>query len=124
MSRVIEESKSAQFADESVIMKAIKTALTQASTKNQMKLTLYPYDTKGPAELIVNHPYGNPDSTTNFTVSEPVLEADHHKYKVSGFDPRTNKSFSVMRRVRHFYALRECLIYKYPGLYIPPLPRK
>jgi len=34
MSRVIEESKSAQPADESVIMKKIRTALTQAGTKS------------------------------------------------------------------------------------------
>jgi hypothetical protein len=89
-----------------------------------MRHTLYPYETQGPAELIVNHPYGKPDSMTIFTVSEPVLEADHHKYKVSGVNPKTNQPISVMRRLRHFYALRECLVYKYPGLYIPPLPRK
>ncbi len=89
-----------------------------------MKHTLYPYDSKGTAELIVNQPYAKPDATTSYNVSEPVLEADHHKYRVSGVDPKTNKPFSVMRRLRHFYALRECLVYKYPALYIPPLPRK
>lgn len=89
-----------------------------------MKHTLYPYDFKGTGDLIVNNPYGKPDSITSYNVSEPVLEADHHKYRVSGVDPKTNKPFSVMRRLRHFYALRECLVYKYPALYIPPLPRK
>ena len=52
------------------------------------------------------------------------MEGDHHKYRVSGIDPKTKQPFSVMRRLRHFYALRECLVYKFPALYVPPLPKK
>jgi len=42
-------------------MKKIRTALAQTGNKSQMKHTLYPYESKGTAELIVNQPYGNPD---------------------------------------------------------------
>jgi hypothetical protein len=52
------------------------------------------------------------------------MDGDHFKYKVSGINPKTRENFSVMRRLRHFYALRECLVLKFQGLYVPPLPRK
>ena len=126
MSRVIEESKSAQPMDESVIMKALRMARTSQSLsqRGQMKQTLYPYDNQGPGELMVVQGYALPNESSNFNVSEAQMEGDHHKYRVSGVDPRTQQPFSIMRRLRHFYALRECLIYKFPALYIPPLPRK
>jgi hypothetical protein len=52
------------------------------------------------------------------------MDGDHFKYKVSGINPKTKETFSVMRRLRHFYALRECLVLKFQALYVPPLPRK
>jgi hypothetical protein len=52
------------------------------------------------------------------------MDGDHFKYKVSGIDPKTKETFTIMRRLRHFYALRECLVIKFNGLYVPQLPRK
>lgn len=54
-------------------MSAIKTALAQTVNKTQIKSTIYPYNSQGPAELIVHQAYGVPDSMTSFEVGEPVL---------------------------------------------------
>ena len=59
-------------------------------------------------------------------VEQPTLvkamTGDYHVYPIRGVD--SNGDIECERRYSLFYELRLALIYKYPGLYIPPLPEK
>ena len=55
---------------------------------------------------------------------ESVKRGDVYEYRLVGTDPKTKKMFDIMRRLRHFHVLRACFILKFPGLYVPPLPKK
>ena len=46
----------------------------------------------------------------------------HIKYTVNGVD--SDGSFTESRRFREFNALRETLLQRWPGIYIPALPEK
>ena len=46
----------------------------------------------------------------------------HIKYTVVGVD--SDGSFTEARRFREFNALRETLVARWPGIYIPALPEK
>lgn len=57
-----------------------------------------------------------------FSVSNPVKSGGHIKYTVSGVD--SDGPFEEMRRFREFYALRNALVQRWPGIYIPAIPEK
>lgn len=59
-------------------------------------------------------------------VAEPVLRkamtGDYHEYPITGCD--SNGDIETSRRFSLFYELRQALVLKYAGLYVPPLPAK
>lgn len=57
-----------------------------------------------------------------FAVSNPVKSGGHIKYTVSGVD--SDGPFEETRRFREFYALRNVLVQRWPGIYIPAIPEK
>jgi hypothetical protein len=57
-----------------------------------------------------------------FTVSNPVKISGHIKYTVTGED--SEGLFEATRRFREFYTLRNVLLNRWPGIFIPSLPEK
>jgi hypothetical protein len=57
-----------------------------------------------------------------FSVSNPIKSGGHIKYTVSGVD--SEGPFEETRRFREFYALRNVLVQRWPGIYIPAIPEK
>lgn len=57
-----------------------------------------------------------------FTVTNPIKSAGHIKYTVTGVDIDGN--FEEVRRFRDFFALKNGLTFRWPGIYIPALPEK
>ena len=61
-----------------------------------------------------------------FSVSNPVKMGSsttgHIKYTINGID--SDGSFTEARRFREFNTLREVLLQRWPGIYIPALPEK
>lgn len=57
-----------------------------------------------------------------FTVSNPVKISGHIKYRVTGED--SDGGFEETRRYREFFALRNVLLQRWPGIYIPAIPEK
>lgn len=57
-----------------------------------------------------------------FTVSNPVKVSGHIKYTVTGED--ADGQFEESRRYREFFALRNVLLSRWPGIYIPAIPEK
>ena len=57
-----------------------------------------------------------------FTVKNPVKVSGHIKYTVTGVD--SEGPFEDQRRYREFFALRNTLAQRWPGIYIPPIPEK
>jgi sorting nexin-1/2 len=55
-------------------------------------------------------------------VSNPVKITGHIKYTISGED--SEGLFEEVRRFREFYALRNVLVSRWPGIYIPSIPEK
>ena len=43
---------------------------------------------------------------------------------MKGYCLKKQGYFEIKRRYRDFYALRMCFIERYPGLYVPPVPKK
>ena len=52
-----------------------------------------------------------------FSVSNPIKVAGHVKYRVTGLD--SEGTFEETRRFREFWALREALAGRWPGIYMP-----
>lgn len=52
----------------------------------------------------------------------PVKVSGHIKYTVSGVD--SDGPFEESRRFSEFFALREALASRWPGVYIPAIPEK
>lgn len=52
----------------------------------------------------------------------PIKVSGHIKYKVTGVD--SEGPFEEARRFKEFYALRNVLSQRWPGIYIPALPEK
>lgn len=57
-----------------------------------------------------------------FRVFNPIKVSGHIKYTVSGVD--ADGPFEETRRFSEFYALREALAQRWPGVYIPAIPEK
>lgn len=57
-----------------------------------------------------------------FSVSNPVKSGGHIKYSVSGVD--MDGPFDEVRRYRDFFALKNGLTQRWPGIFIPALPEK
>lgn len=57
-----------------------------------------------------------------FSVSNPVKSGGHIVYTVNGVDGEG--PFEETRRFREFYALRNVLVQRWPGIYIPAIPEK
>ena len=60
--------------------------------------------------------------TKMFKVSNPVKVAGHIRYTVSGVD--SEGPFEEARRFSQFFALKNALQQRWPGIYIPALPEK
>jgi len=57
-----------------------------------------------------------------FTVNNPVKIQGHIKYTVTGED--ASGAFEEVRRYKEFFALRNVLLQRWPGVYIPAIPEK
>ncbi len=57
-----------------------------------------------------------------FTVTNPMKVQKHIKYTVRGID--SDGAFEEMRRFSEFFALRNMLSLRWPGVYIPQIPEK
>jgi sorting nexin-1/2 len=57
-----------------------------------------------------------------FSVSNPVKTGGHIKYTIVGVD--SDGEFTEVRRFKEFYSLRNILVQRWPGIYIPALPEK
>lgn len=57
-----------------------------------------------------------------FTVSNPIKTGGHIRYQVSGVD--SEGPFEEVRRFSDFFALKNALAQRWPGIYIPALPEK
>lgn len=59
-------------------------------------------------------------------IGEPALIknnfGDYHEYPINGRD--SVGSIECMRRFSHFNDFHKCLVERFPGLYIPPIPPK
>lgn len=66
------------------------------------------------------------ETPINITVGDPIVKdsgfSKHTTYNIRGEDK--NGQFDVFRRYSDFYELRETLLRKWPGCYIPPIPEK
>jgi len=66
------------------------------------------------------------DGKIELTVGTAILNkgalSSHHAYPVTGID--SLGSIECFRRYSHFEKFRSCLVSRYPGLYIPPIPSK
>ena len=60
--------------------------------------------------------------SAQFRVFNPIKVSGHIKYTVSGVD--ADGPFEETRRFSEFYALREALAQRWPGVYIPAIPEK
>ena len=57
-----------------------------------------------------------------FTVTNPIKISGHIKYTISGED--SDGMFEETRRYKEFFALRNVLLSRWPGIYIPAIPEK
>lgn len=57
-----------------------------------------------------------------FTVKNPVKAGGHIRYTVTGVD--SDGQFEESRRYKEFFALRNTLAQRWPGIYIPAIPEK
>jgi len=57
-----------------------------------------------------------------FSVTNPMKSGGHIKYTVSGVD--MDGPFEDVRRFRDFFALKNGLTQRWPGIFIPALPEK
>lgn len=66
------------------------------------------------------------DGTIMLEVGAPILIkqalTDFHEYPIVGRD--SNGLIECQRRFNIFYEFRQSLVWKFPGLFIPPLPPK
>lgn len=66
------------------------------------------------------------DGIIELEVGTPILVKqtmrDHHAYPIIGKD--SNGPIECHRRYSHFEKFRLCLLTRYPGLYVPPIPSK
>ncbi len=60
--------------------------------------------------------------SAQFRVYNPVKVSGHIKYTVSGVDQ--DGPFEEARRFSEFFALKEALTVRWPGVYIPAIPEK
>ena len=54
-------------------------------------------------------------------MTEPIL-GNHVTYTVIGYD--NDGPFKGSRRYNDFHSLRACIMARWPGIYIPPIPPK
>ena len=80
----------------------------------------------------VQAPIGQPSTPNKINkahleVQHPVLIKEavtsYHTYPIAGVDIN-GEPIECQRRFNLFYEFRECLLLKFPGLYIPPLSPK
>lgn len=57
-----------------------------------------------------------------FTVKNPVKINGHIRYTITGID--SDGPFEESRRYKEFFALRNTLAQRWPGIYIPAIPEK
>mmetsp|Transcript_21373 Transcript_21373/g.28646 ORF Transcript_21373/g.28646 Transcript_21373/m.28646 type:complete len:105 (-) Transcript_21373:1226-1540(-) len=66
------------------------------------------------------------DGEIELHVGEPILVkkglTEHHEYPLAGRD--SIGDIECQRRFQNFYDFRSMLVNRFPGLYIPPVPRK
>jgi hypothetical protein len=67
--------------------------------------------------------YGDLSHSLHFEVVKPCLVGNKYvSYHVKGED--SLESFEGMRRYNEFYALRQTLCVRWPGLFVPSIPPK
>jgi len=100
------------------------------SINQNLKLNENPHIYPGYIESLPGQ-FATKNITTNqlisdqYTVSNPTVQADFYLYTVLGPDPTaTCELVSVLRRFSQFTALREALLQRFTGIYLPPLPPK
>lgn len=57
-----------------------------------------------------------------FSVKNPVKSGGHIRYTITGVD--SDGTFEESRRYKEFFALRNTLAQRWPGVYIPAIPEK
>lgn len=66
------------------------------------------------------------DGEIELHVGEPILQkstmTEFHLYPVMGRD--SHGDIECQRRFSHFYDFRIMLLNRFPGLYVPPVPKK
>jgi len=74
--------------------------------------------------LSINKPFGSNEFAQRFCVCNPrkAANGDHIVYTVYGED--NHGRFEIQRRYNEFFLLRQVLYQRYPGLYVPPVPKK
>ena len=72
-------------------------------------------DTQIPTEM-------ESDRQQQFSVTNPMKVQKHIKYTVKGVDG--DGPFEEVRRFSEFYALRNMLMLRWPGIYVPAIPEK
>ncbi len=100
------ESKESTFAQESNII----------SDLNKMKLQ------DGASSGLDDFFEREDPKSAAFRVFNPVKVSGHIKYTVSGID--ADGQFEEARRFSEFFALKEALTARWPGIYIPAIPEK
>ena len=79
---------------------------------------------KSPGQFIIYKGFVNSELKEMFDVNTPRASSDDHiEYSVKGIDLK-NGPFTIKRRYSDFYALRKCFVERFPGLYVPPVPKK
>lgn len=75
-------------------------------------------------EFKIERGFSGMDKASAFMVTNPHKPrgCDYFQYAVLGVD-RLGK-FEVYRRYSDFAALRELIVDRFPGMYVPPLPKK
>lgn len=82
------------------------------------------FDPSGKGEFQIKNNYQVNELATSYNVKSFVKMNERYEYRLLGTDPKTKKIFDVMRRYPHFLLLRVNFILRFPGMYIPPLPKK
>jgi sorting nexin-1/2 len=111
-------------AAEDSVMVDIKDQAAQAKTKfvsDLMNLTDY-NEAKAVAEVKEQEQEVEDPRAQKFTVSNPVKIQGHIKYTVTGEDAQGE--FTEVRRYKEFFALRNILVQRWPGVFIPAIPEK
>lgn len=74
------------------------------------------------SQLVINHPFAPNEFAQNFCVCDPMKSAsgDYIVYTVIGTD--ADGDYQIQRRYKEFFLLRQALLNRFCGFYVPPIP--